>query len=218
MSSPFIRRPLAEFNQAEFENLAQEIFANPGGWIDYKLEAPKWSFLCYLTDHKGVLAHGSGSDTIDEFEPRQSNDVTEFGDRKAVYASSDALWAMYFAVVNRDGPVKGLVNSCYSLIDSDDPGPFYFFSINKDAFEAQPWRSGVVYLLPGDSFERQPDVEKARGNVRMAHYRSFEPVRPLAKMRIDPEDFPFLDHVRGHDPVELMERYKANPDGFPWCD
>src|SRR5262245_32561573 len=84
---------------AAFERLYTEMIEHGiGAEIPYNLSAPKWQFLCYLTDHKRVLVHGSSKTDIEEFEPRQADDVGEFGNRKAVYAASDALWAMYFAV------------------------------------------------------------------------------------------------------------------------
>ena len=65
------------------------------------------------------MLHGSGSPDIQEFEPRQSNDLAEFGNRRAVYAASDGIWPIYFAVVNRDGPVTSLVNSCARVVGAD---------------------------------------------------------------------------------------------------
>ncbi len=78
---------------AAFERLfASAVAPGTGAAIAYTLTAPKWQFLCYLCDTKGVLAHGSGQADIAEFEPRQSSDVAEFGARRAVYAASDGLW------------------------------------------------------------------------------------------------------------------------------
>jgi hypothetical protein len=97
---------------ATFERLYAEVVEHGvGAEIPYDLSAPKWQFLCYLTDNKGVLVHGSSKPDIAEFEPRQSEDVGEFGNRKAVYAASDALWAMYFAVTDRSRGVYSLHNA-----------------------------------------------------------------------------------------------------------
>jgi hypothetical protein len=49
-----------------------------------------------------VLFHGSGRDDLDVLEPiRRSRDTTQFGDQEAVYATSDPVWAMYFALLRR---------------------------------------------------------------------------------------------------------------------
>jgi hypothetical protein len=41
-------------------------------------------------------------------------------------------------------------------------------------------------------------------------------VRPLAKLAITPDDFPFLAEVRGHNMERIMERVRSDPGGFPW--
>jgi hypothetical protein len=73
---------------AAFERLYTDVVGHAtGAKIPYDILAPKWQFLCYLTDNKGVLMHGSPKPDIEEFEPRQSDDVGEFGNRRAVYAA-----------------------------------------------------------------------------------------------------------------------------------
>src|SRR5262245_59397905 len=128
---------------AAFEQLfAEHVEHGAGAEIPYALNAPKWQFLSYLGDTKELLFHGSGNPYIAEFEPRQSNDIEEFGNRQAVYASSDPIWAMYFAVMDRDRYVTSLVNACFQIVNDDGSlsVPYYFFSINGDALPHQPWR------------------------------------------------------------------------------
>src|ERR1044072_6792350 len=118
--------------RAAFDRLyAEAVEHGTGAAIDYRLPAPKWQFLCYLCDTKPVVLHGSGNADIEEFEPRQSNDLTEFGNRTAVYAASDGIWAMYFAIVDRDRYVTSLMNACFRVVDADGTrsGAYYFFSI-----------------------------------------------------------------------------------------
>jgi hypothetical protein len=43
-------------------------------------------------------------------------------------------------------------------------------------------------------------------------------VNPVAKLAVEPEDFPFLDRIRGHDDERVWTRAPADPDGFPWHD
>ncbi len=83
-------------------------------------------------DHKEIVLHGSGRSDIREFVPRQSSDATEFGNRRAVYAASDGIWPIYFAVVDRDGPVTSLMNACVRVVGADGSRSkrYYFFSIN----------------------------------------------------------------------------------------
>lgn len=219
----FLKRPAVEASPATiagFERLYRQ-FVEPGtgAEIPYDLDASKWQFLCYLCDHKNILMHGSAVRDIAEFEPRQSNDIEEFGNRRAVYAASDGLWPMYFAVVDRT-KVKGLVNSCFRAITPDGikSEPYYYFSINRNAMPLYPWCDGMIYILPGDTFEPQPLQEFREFKAEIAQWASLVGVTPLAKLAITPEDFPFLKDVYGHDPEELFEKATANPKGFPWRD
>ncbi len=93
--------------------------------------------------------------------------------------------------------------------------PYYFFSISCPALTRRPWRAGMVYLLPTDSFEIQP--RRAVGNVsfQIAQAASPVPVTPVAKLAVGPGDLPFLDQIRGHDDELLRARIAADPDGFP---
>lgn len=43
--------------------------------------------------------------SFDVLEPiRRARDTTQFGDRQAVYATSDPVWAMFFALLRRGRP------------------------------------------------------------------------------------------------------------------
>src|SRR5690349_16275698 len=53
---------------------------------------PVWQLLAHAAATGRFAVHGSGRDDIVEFEPRQSNDVHEFGNRAGVYAAADGLW------------------------------------------------------------------------------------------------------------------------------
>lgn len=216
----YLARPQIELTPAgrdEFEELSTRFLSEDlGDSIEYSYSAPKWQFLCYLGDSRDLVFHGSGDPEITEFEPRQSDDSGDFGNQKAVYASSDALWAMYFAVVDRPRHVQSLVNACIHVIGpGGERTPYYYFSVNADALPHRPWRTGTVYVLPRDGFEQQ---ESHRPDIELTHWRSFAPVKPLAKVSISPDDFPFLDRVRGHDFEVVRRRALEDPDGFPWLD
>src|SRR5262249_6908784 len=96
--------------------------------------------------------------------------------------------------------------------------PYYFFSINGDALPHSPWRNGTIYLLPGDSFEQQPRQLYRGFEIEPAQWASLTPVKPLAKLAVHPEDFPFLAQIVPHNPAVLRERALADPEGFPWLD
>ena len=89
--------------QNAFDELLHTTLSTDGcPTIEYTLPWPKWQFLCHLSDHHDIALHGSGNPQIHLFEPRQSNDLNEFGNQKAIYAASDGLWAMFFAIVDRE--------------------------------------------------------------------------------------------------------------------
>lgn len=208
-----------EGTRAAFDALLEAALAAGGcPLIDYNLAAPKWQFLCHVADRRGLALHGSGQAEIAEFEPRQSNDVNDFGNRKAVYAAADGLWAMYFAIVDRDGYGLTLMNGCVRIKDAAGSlsGPYYFFSVSQSARPHQPWRSGTVYLLPRTTFAAQPPIPFQGVEGHIAQLASVEPVRPLARLAVTPEDFPLLQQIRGHDDARLEEYAAALQTGQPW--
>lgn len=187
--------------------------------MEFTLPWQKWQFLCHVADHRDIAMHGSGNANISLFEPRQSQDLNEFGNQKAVYAASDGLWAMFFAVVDRER-VRSITNACVRLRDESGAiyGPFYVFSVSRSALPSQPWRTGTVYLLPRSTFIVQPPMTFGSYQVDFGQLASVEPVRPLAKLTVTPEDFPFLSQIRGHDDERLQEYATALQTAAPWPD
>lgn len=187
--------------------------------IEFALPWAKWQFLCHIADHRAIALHGSGESNIDLFEPRQSDDLNEFGNQKAVYAAADGLWAMFFAIVDRER-VGSITNACIRLADETGAlhGPYYVFSVSQSALAGRPWRTGWVYLLPRRAFATQPPIPFGSYQVHVAQLASYAPVEPLAKLMITPEDFPFLKHIRGHDDHRLQEYATALQTAVPWPD
>ena len=217
----WLTRPSVNFDettQNAFDALLNtSINASGCPTIEFTLPYPKWQFLCYLADHHDIAMHGSGDPNIALFEPRQSNDLSEFGNQKAIYAASDGLWAMFFAVVDRDR-VGSITNACVQLSDEAGTlhGPFYVFSVSQSALPSQPWRAGMVYLLPRSTFTVQPPMAFGSYQVHFAQLASFVPVQPFAKLTVTPADFPFLGQIRGHDDERLQEYATALQTGAPW--
>ena len=217
----WLTRPSVNFDERvqdafdELLNRTLSIGACPT--IEFTLPWPKWQFLCYLADHHNIAMHGSGNPDIGLFEPRQSNDLNEFGSQKAVYAASDGLWAMFFAIVDR-GRVMSVTNACVRLADETGTihGPYYVFSVSQSALSSQPWRTGTVYLLPRSTFTVQSPIAFGSNQVHIAQLSSFVAVEPLAKLTVTPADFPFLMQIRGHDDERLQEYATALQTGAPW--
>lgn len=177
----------------------------------------RWKLLSALADRRRIAFHGTGDGDIDSFEPRQPIDFAPFGDQKAVFATSDPVWAMFYAIVDRDRHEITLNNGCIFLLDPPGP-PHYFFSISSGVLPEQPWRSGYVYLLPAETFVEQPGGEYGGYQARIPQLASPVPVEPFARLRVSPGDFPFLGQIRGHDDRRLSEYAQAVMAAAPWPD
>ena len=212
--------PVDAATRAQFEVLHATALTADGKRIDYRLDAPLWQFLCFLTDEKQILLHGSGNPDIDHFEPRKANDVAEFGDRRAVYAASDGIWPLYFAILDRERYPMTLINSSIRLVleDGGQSDPWYFFSITDTALAQRPFREGTIYLPPRAGFEAQPPLRYRGRDIHVQQLAGPNEVTPLARLTVSPEDFPFLGQLRGHDDESTFARARADPDGFPWVD
>jgi hypothetical protein len=215
----WLQRPgadLDDITKKRFDQLLDQTTAKGANTlIDYELSAPKWQFLCYAVEQCNLALHGSGNDNIELFEPRQSNDLNEFGNQRAVYAAADGIWPMYFAIVDRDKYNMSLTNAC--VLISGQP-PLYIFSISKAALPHKPWRKGTVYLLPRDTFVLQSPIQFGEVEIHIPQLASFTPVAPLARLEVAPDDFPFLAQIRGHDDSRLAEYATALQTGAPWPD
>jgi hypothetical protein len=218
----WLTRPSVNFDartQIAFDELLNTTLGIGGcPTIQFTLPWPKWQFLCHVAEHHDIALHGSGNPHIALFEPRQSNDLNEFGNQKAVYAASDGLWAMFFAIVDRDRFAMSVTNACVRLADETGTlhGPYYVFSVSQSALPNQPWRTGIVYLLPRGTFTTQPPLAFGSNEVHIAQLASLVPVQPLAKLTVTPADFPFLMQIRGHDDQRLQEYATALQTGAAW--
>lgn len=207
-----------EARRAFDELLSTVLNTNGCPVIQCTFQYPKWQFLCHVADHHNIALHGSGEPDISIFEPRQTNDLNSFGNQKAVYATSDGIWAMFFAIVDRHRFAMSVTNACVRVADASGKvhGPYYVFSVSHSALAHQPWRTGTVYILPRKPFEPQPPMVLGPSKVHIAQLASTLPVEPLAKLTVTPADFPFLKQVRGHDDRRLQEYATALQTGAPW--
>jgi hypothetical protein len=153
-----------------------------GGVVDFDLPRPKWWFLHHLI-RRGYLLHGSNEPEIEEFRTRQNLDA-HGKPVNALFASDDAIWPLYFATVNR--PVaQSYINWCEHVGGASR----YIFSIGSDPRDDGSWTNGTIYLLPRTTFEATPDSRELVSRV---------PVKPRARLRVEPDDFPLRSRTRGH--------------------
>jgi len=189
------------------------------GFIDYSLPYPKWQFLSYLCQTRELVLHGSQYKDIGTIEPRQAKDIRAFSNQKAIYATTDGIWVIYFSILDRE-KYRGfsLFNSCLQARVSADElsDPLYFFSITHSTLIQKPWCEGVVYILPRQAFQREASQQVQGVEIVFPHWISSSPTRPLGKLRVGPDDFPFLSQIHGHNDDKLVELATADPGGFPW--
>jgi hypothetical protein len=114
----------------------------------------RWRFLCSLAARRRIAFHGTGDPRIERFEPREPVDFAPFGRQRAVFATSDPIWAMFYAIVDRGRHRLTLNDGCLVLEDTGDA--YYYFSVSRKALPRRPWRRGYLYFLPADTFVEQP--------------------------------------------------------------
>jgi hypothetical protein len=177
-----------------------------------------WQFLSTLAERREIAFHGTGDPNIESFEPREPIDFAPFGHQRAVFATTDPIWAIFYAIVDRDRWRLTLNNGCILLLDAEDrPGlPHYYFSITRDRLREQPWRTGYVYFLPSETFVAQPAATYAGRTARVPQLASPVAVRPFARLQVAPGDFPFLAEIRGHEDARLGEHARAVMAAAPW--
>jgi hypothetical protein len=206
-------------SQSAFEDLWQTI--HKGDFIDYRLPYPKWQFLSYLCDTKEFVLHGSQNRDIDIVEPRQADDKKAFSNPRAIYATTDGIWVVYFAILDRKKyPEMTLFNSCFRVRISADQlsDPMYFFSITHSVLLQKPWCEGMIYILPRQSFEREASQQVQGVEIVFPHWISPLPAEPDARLQVGMQDFPFLAQIHGHNNEKLVQLAMANPNGFPWLE
>jgi len=176
----------------------------------------RWQFLCSLAARRRIAFHGTGDPSIERFEPREAIDFAPFGQQRAVFATSDPIWAMFYAIVDRGRHRLTLNNGCLLLEDTGDA--YYYFSVSRQALPRRPWRTGYLYLLPADTFVEQPGAVYAGHRARVPQLASPVAVQPFARLRVAPRSFPFLGRIRGHDDERLEEYAQAVMAAAPWPD
>lgn len=195
----------------------------PSAEINYTLPYPKYLFLDYLASTRGLMLHGSNMRGIDVLRPiRYSSDSSEFGRQDAVFASQDPLWAMYFAVLDKTRMI-GTSNGAIQLLD--EAGTllrYYYFTLDVGTLRSRPWKSGAMYLLPGEGFEPDPamaGVTVGAYKIQVTHWIHRGEITPLARLNVEPDDFPFLDCIWGFDPAAFNRRMdEESLAGFPFLD
>jgi|tagenome__1003787_1003787.scaffolds.fasta_scaffold20887722_1 hypothetical protein len=155
---------------------------------------PRLDFLRWLAENRPVVFHGSPRDDLRELSTeRQSRDTTAWGNQRAVYASTDPVWAIYFACLRRDRGWTGTRNGSMGRAGGPLYPRRYFFLHNRGSASPDRFGPGSLYLLSPTTFVAGAPLADA---IDTAHLVSHEPVTPLGRIDVTPEDFPFRDRIR----------------------
>ncbi|HEY7565047.1 MAG TPA: hypothetical protein VIA81_08995 [Acidimicrobiia bacterium] len=192
---------------AAYRRLRESMLSNPdGGAVAWELEWAKWRYIEWLSREGAAIFHGSNRLDIEEFRPERTSveimDQAGTGNLAAVYGSEKGLWAMWFAVMNRSR-LKGSIQSGVGTWANEqgETADFYLFSVDRSIRDSDIWQTGMLYLFPIDRFERNRYIP---GGPYSHEWASPTSVRPLKRIPIEPEDFPFLEAVGVHDDSDLI--------------
>jgi len=166
---------------------------NDGDFIEYQGEFPKEEFLDFLVHEKGFLLRGTNNSTIQELEPRQANCASKkFGNMCGVYAVEDSVLPIFYSIKDKD-LFNGIAESGVGEIPSEEgPQKKYHFAVSREALESNLWSEGAVYILPRETFKQGGDDD---GGL-IDEWASEVTVKPVAKLKISPNDFRFLDEIQ----------------------
>ena len=95
--------PVDDIRRQAFDQLLEKVLAGDSRVpMEYDLSFPKSEFLNYIYDWRGYVLHSSPLHDLEVLQPiRQSGDNNEFGNRQQIFASPDAIWAMWFAILDK---------------------------------------------------------------------------------------------------------------------
>lgn len=169
----------------------------PNTLIDYSLPYPKSDFLNYLCDWRGFVLHGSPLHDLDILQPiRKSGDNNEFGNRQQIFSSPDAMWAMWFAILDKD-KFNQTRNGCVRVGIGLQRIKYYHFELPKSNRENSPFTEGMMYVARAEDFpDRRPFPLLDHFSAEIEEWGSTHPITPLARIRVEPEDFPYLSQVQ----------------------
>ncbi len=169
--------------------------------IDYTLPYPRHEFLRYLVTQQDVVLFGSNQPGISVIEPREQNDLS--GQRlRGVLATGDGIWPIFNAILDQELYTGTVRSGAFVVkITRAQERRYYYFSLNEALYTLKPWRVGMVYILPRPAF-----TPVSSSVVRYDEWICPKPVRPIAKIAVTPQDFPFLRQVTVHEEDESVWR------------
>lgn len=175
---------------------------------------PRWVFLEYLVQRCDILLFGSNNPNLTRLEPVVLSRNVNGWNRPRYYAFSNSTDAFYRAILDRQRLCQLNFSSMSTMawrfaVLKDQARWGFYFGIDYRAVPYAPWCPGTIYLYNRADFP--PDFETVP-------YLTNKPILPLARVNVNPWDWPLLDQVNGVDIAAQTERQKATFRGYPWSD
>ena len=188
----------------------------PVGLLPMPAGRPVHAFVQWLMARDEFIFHGSNRTEIAEFRPHRESmeikNVGGHGNLEAVYGTHEGLWAMFFAIVDRSQLVGSISNGVDTYTSANGESlDVYQFSIEHRSLAKRPFCPGALYVFARADFERVPLYP---GGPPTNEWACFTSVSPLAKIPVEPEDFPFLDRIGAHDDGELERLWQLDDEVF----
>jgi len=184
--------------QTAFDQLLDPVLAEgSNSLIEYRLPYPKVDFLNYVCDWLGFVAHGSTMLDLETLQPvRLTHDSSEFGNRQQIFCSPDGIWAMWFAILDKSR-IHVTENGCVRVGHGPGRIKYYHFDLPAENRSSPPFTDGMIYIARAEDFpEHRPYPLLQKFDAEIEEWGSADPVVPLAKLSVKPEDFPYLDKVQ----------------------
>jgi AraC-like DNA-binding protein len=186
-----------------------------GAWIPDRAfcDLPRWVFLEYLVRFHDVLLVGSNDPDLLRLEPIVLSQNVYLWNQPRYYAFATGTEAIYRAILDtrRLRELDCTINSTLRWRFPDVEGQArwgFYFGIDYRALPDAPWRSGTIYLYRRADFP--PDYETVP-------FLTNRPILPLAKLTVNPWDWPLLDRVLGMNLAAQSERQRETFLGYPWA-
>lgn len=199
----FFCAPVVELNEEKISafNEILEAHLSDRKTIDlhYTLPYPKWEFLHYLTSNEKYLLHGSSRARIDQLKPGPQSDWSG-KPIKAVFATSDPIWSIFFATLNTKSLGGSIRNGGFLVEASNELKRYYFFSVHAASELAKLWTQGTVHIIDRKDFTSNSVA------VRFDEWHHLEPVPVTARIDVNAEDFPFSNSVSAHQDGETVHQ------------
>jgi len=165
--------------------------------ISYNLSFPKAEFLNYVCDWRGFVIHGSPVRDLEILQPiRIGHDDNDFGNRRQIFCSPDAMWAMWFAILDKS-KYNLTRNGGVRVGSGSQRVKYYHFELPKQNKENNPFTEGMLYIARAQDFpDKRPYPMLDWFDGEIEEWGSTRPVTPVARLRVSPRDFPYLDQVQ----------------------